>query len=1259
LQNEFDNSGIKGIEEQDLGQVEVTPNEQETSAFPQFTDAAKQQRGIENFKSFKKGIKKTLPYIPNFVQEFVPGADLARQFGVLGDIGGEQTYQPSTGENIAGGIEKIRQGDRVGGGVDLAIGGLETLGATADAVMLGSAFAGPLAPALLAAGVVLKGVTKGGKAILQSKSGRTFFGKLKEARDGVDDVAFTTKREDGKGTKLALNIESIEAPQGEDVSELMDLVDEDKKDLIQITNTNLQQDLEADPRKNFYRSRLLDTVETLQNKATGEQYLGSLQNLAQKGRFSKDELEHSLLDEYLKDNSTNKLTKEDLLDYMEQNTPDIKVNRLVHPNKIEGQNEDIKFSQEEMIDFEDSEFGMSERFDDEIIEERGYADNNNSSFINQALMDAMYRKEFPEEYERYSLLKASKDNPESALNIGTLDEESIIKLDKKFDDIVKNVPNYELAKKQGDLFEPEKKYTQQQYFADQAKALRNVKGAKDYDTNYKDIEPELIEIAKADVRREYNEYPNYVSRNPLGYQIVSNNNLGGFEEFSVIDPDDQFVQEAPTYNEAEIIARRHAAQQGFINQEEAIFSPYVTGLGNPNTYEEIPLSLESPLAKSEGAIVPTNAQSGSASNHMGVLNNIGHIRVNQIDPTSQLANGRRIYLVEEFQKDGENIVNKAGGYGPSKKDMRKLDEIAGMDNEVKRDSMNNIIIDDVANNIKYRYYPKGVFSGEIFASKGLTKDFEGFVDPANQNASGIHPKNQEIVKYLKDNNLEPRSPISNAYPLKKNVMLNFRTALKDAIDKGSTHFYYVAGEVHALRYGEAIHLLSADRVPDSLFKDKVDEFNKIVKDAPAKLNRYYLPLETRANRPYDLKAPTENTYQARLKQIDISDENFLKAVKDEDVQFYPIGEDTIVEGTTDDLDKILKKIYGTDIETNMREDFFKIKKVIPTDQTPVNLRKPEMENPFNTTEKIYSLVAGRDGQEIVLPFDIEMMREQNPEMASRLEDYASSKTQDDFFDDLIIVDIALPARSDYDAPDTSTESLLRHLLVNKENNDVLGSFYNNDLSSGMRTAQQGNEAKFHRSNEETSTRTGDKLNLPYYFKQMNGNVNFNIRDQGRNRDLTPKNLKDFLTKEQIEKIKGVEVGKTPEDAYFDQFTDIDLAGNVLGGESKKKLYNDIIKKQANKYLKSLDPEAKLSFEKFDRSETTQDLVPVYGVKITNKMREKILSEGVDSFSQGGLVVDVVEKTPTKIIKKYKPHILKKNYGAFVDNDNNKWDYIDG
>ena len=59
LQNEVDNSGIKAIEEQDLGTVEVNPNAQnKPSAFPQFTDEAKVSRGLEDFTKFKKGFNK-------------------------------------------------------------------------------------------------------------------------------------------------------------------------------------------------------------------------------------------------------------------------------------------------------------------------------------------------------------------------------------------------------------------------------------------------------------------------------------------------------------------------------------------------------------------------------------------------------------------------------------------------------------------------------------------------------------------------------------------------------------------------------------------------------------------------------------------------------------------------------------------------------------------------------------------------------------------------------------------------------------------------------------------------------------------------------------------------------------------------------------------------------------------------------------------------------------------------------------------------
>lgn len=41
-------------------------------------------------------------------------------------------------------------------------------------MMLGSAIAGPLAPLLLGAGFVVKGLSKSGKLILQSKTGKKY-----------------------------------------------------------------------------------------------------------------------------------------------------------------------------------------------------------------------------------------------------------------------------------------------------------------------------------------------------------------------------------------------------------------------------------------------------------------------------------------------------------------------------------------------------------------------------------------------------------------------------------------------------------------------------------------------------------------------------------------------------------------------------------------------------------------------------------------------------------------------------------------------------------------------------------------------------------------------------------------------------------------------------------------------------------------------------------------------------------------------------
>ena len=82
--------GITALGPEDLGTVEVTPNVEETekkeSAFPQFTDEAKRQRGIEEFKSFKKGFKKALPYLGQLGLDLKTGSGIAEFFGQQYDV---------------------------------------------------------------------------------------------------------------------------------------------------------------------------------------------------------------------------------------------------------------------------------------------------------------------------------------------------------------------------------------------------------------------------------------------------------------------------------------------------------------------------------------------------------------------------------------------------------------------------------------------------------------------------------------------------------------------------------------------------------------------------------------------------------------------------------------------------------------------------------------------------------------------------------------------------------------------------------------------------------------------------------------------------------------------------------------------------------------------------------------------------------------------------------------------------------------------
>lgn len=173
MQNEVDNSGIKGIEEQDLGTITVNPNEEKTvSAFPQFTDEAKRQRGIEEFKSFKKGFKKALPYIGQLGLDLVPGSGITEIFGKQPDIveGGQR---PSFAGQVERTTELAKEGkttEAVVSGVDTALTGVAGVG---EGIMVAGAMTGPFAPLLVGAGFAIKGLAKGGKLILQStKTGK-------------------------------------------------------------------------------------------------------------------------------------------------------------------------------------------------------------------------------------------------------------------------------------------------------------------------------------------------------------------------------------------------------------------------------------------------------------------------------------------------------------------------------------------------------------------------------------------------------------------------------------------------------------------------------------------------------------------------------------------------------------------------------------------------------------------------------------------------------------------------------------------------------------------------------------------------------------------------------------------------------------------------------------------------------------------------------------------------------------------------------
>ena len=1225
MQNEV---GITALQPEDIKQTNIPQGLSSRKArrdeFKQLSPQEQEQRRIQGLKKIKKDMKTALPFVSQGISEFALGVDLLRQFGFAPDFITQEKFLPSTGETIAGGIAKFKEGQKLEGGTDVAIGGLETLSAGADAIILSSVIGGPLAPILLAGGVAFKGLTKAGLAILKSPKGKTFFAKITG-----NDIQ-NTPRKDGDGTEPTINVESIIAEKPEDLEELGNIDNVPTEFTGELSTEDLLSDKYK--RKTIFKSRLNEAIDTLQQKATGKQFL---QTLKKRGNFSKDELKHSGLEDFLNSEQNNQgsISLSDIKNYMSQNTPEF----VVEKRTTSGTSDDLVVN----LDFDEGEsipFGESGDYDYQIESaEEFITENSPDNPLNELLYFKVLQRDSDNELD----FSVPKGNFEQFANNAVLTGKEITELEKKAEKIIEKIPPYESAIAQIDMFDPSKRQAIQdrgrnQYYID---AISDIRAKEKEDLDKTEITEKYfgdnaINVIENIAEGTYGGNPEmvYTDRN-TGYRILQ---MADNDTFIVTRPDGSVVdREVYSYGEAEVTATQDAFDRGEIEYEpdddadyaqrvgRTMFEGYTSKLGTQGTYEEDPYYIYSKLSQEKSLFEREDG-------HFRQENNVGHLRHSLISPTSAQGKGRSIFLVEEFQQDPVNVAKRdfGGGFAPTKEDIAEIKKIIGEDElGTGSPSPATSILDKQGRIFKFDEDAGYVFT-RMIEGQGTTMT--------------KHPKNEELLKFFKKNKINPLSRVDGDLPNKNDgYKFNFRFGLGQAVDKNQSHMHYVAGESHALAYGEAIRLTGVDRVPAEILKKPIQRFNEIVKDDPEKLGVIEIPLDIRANRPATgLKAPTENTFQARLEQQSIFNEDFIKAVEDEDVQFYTIGEDTIIEGTTDNLDKILKKMYGDDFETLMREDKFKIRKVIPEGQTRMNRR---MQGDYASTEKIYSSVAGRDGNEIVLPFDIEEMQRANPDMASRLEDYASGKTQDDFFDDLMLIDVKFGYHTDQDA--------VRHFLVNKENNDVLGVFINQPIRPNETRPVGSNDLKIldDIANED----------LPYFFQQ--NKVNFFVRDGGDTKNVTPKNLKDFLTDEEISELKRDEAGslsdKTNREAYYDEFTDIDKTGEVIGGFGKKKLYNEMINKYAEKYLKKIDPDVEIYRELMENSEG--NMIPTYGFKITDKIRKHILLEGIESFKRGGAVIFLQSKQKIKPQKKYVPTITVKKYGSFVDKNKDPWNYIDG
>ena len=202
----------------------------------------------------KEQAQKILRYGKQLGLDLLTGSSLAEAFGFRPDIIGGKGYTPSYPELFTQTEQLAKEGKKaeaLGKGIETGLGGS---GAVGEGMMLAGALTGPLAPLIIGSGLALKGISKAGKLILESKT-------------GIKVLANFT------GNKNSPNIQNIEIPK--DVSPDTDVANIINNPKIPTTLTDDVDTVDhiPDNLKNLNAEEVITTYITMPEKITRNQLI--------------------------------------------------------------------------------------------------------------------------------------------------------------------------------------------------------------------------------------------------------------------------------------------------------------------------------------------------------------------------------------------------------------------------------------------------------------------------------------------------------------------------------------------------------------------------------------------------------------------------------------------------------------------------------------------------------------------------------------------------------------------------------------------------------------------------------------------------------------------------------------------------------------------------------------------------------------------------------------------------------------------------